>query len=63
MNPGDSYVVELEVFIPSDQQPCTVTNTATVHVGGTPARLLDSANHTADACNGGSGGNRVSCFG
>lgn len=56
MNPGDSYVVESTVFIPSDQ-PCTVTNTATVVETGTSNGLLDSASHTVNVCNGGNGGN------
>ncbi|MDQ0688842.1 putative repeat protein (TIGR01451 family) [Streptomyces achromogenes] len=57
MNPGDSYVIEADVFIPSNQQPCTVTNTASVFEGGTPPRLLDTASHTVNVCNGGNGGN------
>ena len=34
MNPGDSYVVELEVFIPSDQQPRCVVRGRLVAIGG-----------------------------
>ncbi|MER5430654.1 hypothetical protein [Streptomyces sp. NPDC002588] len=57
MEPGDSYVVDVVVFIPSDT-PCAVTNTATV----TDLVVTASASHTIDIpgpnCDdGGSGGN------
>ncbi|TQJ37677.1 DUF11 domain-containing protein [Streptomyces sp. SLBN-115] len=59
MEPGDSYVVDEVVFVPSDQ-PCTVTNT--VHVEDDGSNLTASASHTIDIpgpnCpNGGDGGN------
>ncbi|MFI6150672.1 hypothetical protein [Streptomyces sp. NPDC051109] len=59
MNPGDSYVIEADVFIPSNQQPCTVTNTARVIEAGTTPRLLDTASHTVNVCNGGNGGGSI----
>ncbi|MCJ1677672.1 hypothetical protein MTF65_10040 [Streptomyces sp. APSN-46.1] len=58
MEPGDSYVVDAVVFVPSDT-PCTVTNTATVTERD--GALSDSASHTVNIpgpnCNGGGGGN------